>query len=58
MTKTPTNAEIREVWNSIEEGEPDISTEQLFARTMDHFNSQQKDAVIDEGDIAAALAPE
>jgi hypothetical protein len=45
------NAEIVAAWNDIEDAEPDISTEQLFARVCDHFGH-----AIDDGDVAAALA--
>ena len=49
----PTNREIVEAWNQIEDMEPEISTEQLFSRVCDYFNHE-----IDEGDVAAAIAEE
>lgn len=47
----PSAMKIVERWNAIEELEPDISTESLFARVCDFFNNR-----IDHGDVAHALA--
>lgn len=46
----PTNEEIVAAWDEIEDINPDISTEKLFALVRDTF-----DGKIDNGDIATAL---
>jgi hypothetical protein len=48
--KKPSDEEIIAIYDAIEELDPDISTESLFARVRDHFDQR-----IDDGDIAAAL---
>lgn len=49
--KRPTAKQIVAVWDEIEDIDPEISTERLFALVCDHFRG-----VIDNGDVAAALA--
>jgi hypothetical protein len=51
--KKPSAEEIIAIYDAIEELEPDISTERLFAMVRDHFAGS-----IDDGDIANALADE
>lgn len=42
-------AQVRDTWNRIESGEPDISTERLLQMTADEFG-------VDSGMVADALA--
>jgi hypothetical protein len=51
--KKPSAEEIIAIYDAIEELDPDISTERLFAMVRDHFTG-----AIDDGDIANALADE
>lgn len=48
--KKPSTDEIIAIYEAIEDIDPEISTETLFARVRDHFGDR-----IDDGDIAAAL---
>jgi hypothetical protein len=51
--KKPSAEEIVTIYEAIEDLDPDISDESLFARVRDHFAG-----AIDDGDIADALAEE
>ncbi|HEY8066569.1 MAG TPA: hypothetical protein VIF40_17870 [Methylosinus sp.] len=48
--RKPSAEEIAAIYGAIEDIDPDISTETLFARVRDHFGGR-----INDGDIAAAL---
>ena len=52
-----TPSDILNIWNALEDGDPDASTERLMAMTCDRvwavFGQQ-----IDAGDVAEALAKE
>jgi len=48
--RKPSAEEIFAIYDAIEDLDPDISTETLFARVRDHFGGR-----VNDGDIAAAL---
>lgn len=49
---------IQALWEAIEESEPDISTEQLFARVEQLYNEGKSTKFwIDAGNIAEAMNP-
>lgn len=48
--KKPSAEEIIAIYDAIEDLDPDISTESLFARVRDHFGYR-----IDDSDIATSL---
>lgn len=48
------NARIVEIWNEVEEGFPDKSTEWLMQYVCDTYQ-QRHGKEIDHGDVAAAL---
>lgn len=48
--------EIQAIWSAVEEDNPDISTERLFAMVQDVFNGNRPTKMhIDAGDIADAM---
>lgn len=55
--KQATKDLIRGIYDAIEEGEPDISTERLLQMTADEA-TRQLGREIDVADVAEALAPE